>query len=617
VDLNNRELELISLLDSNQYTEALQYIECHDELYSSSVSEVITAIMTLLIMSGAYAEALVFAESKKNICQSEDFFYNFGEILSTLKRYSEAFANYMYSYLISSDVSNKAECISKMKYLLEADANENNGEILLFYYKNDNLSIKIRKRIKFSELTRLFNHEIDSSYEDKLLEKVTFDDELNSLNSIFGMDESNYSTLLQIRYLFLISDYDQIIRVIDNFSPREKLNSALIVPLIYIGKIKKDYSYCIFYLNQIYSNHLVGTLAKINSDLVQFIFTNTTSNYIFSSEIYEKSLRKAHHTGILSTEDLKKIIKMTLPKTLILETYRGCNLKCPLCVIQGYKKFDNAMKPVYPNIIEKLLSEVTLLANVKKMYLHNLGEPLLNKNLTEIISKIKKFYPEIYISMDSNLSLKYDYENLVKSGIDEIVVALDGYDQESYSKYRVNGNYDFVEKNIQNIYELKKLNNLNKPIVIAKTVLFKHLEYRKDMLDLKVKNLNVDFYATQPPLVFHPEDLRYNYIDHNEWIDTESPNSRYRIEDRSKKLETKSHRSNICNGILSTLAPTINFDGHIFPCCVIGIDNQYSFGCLNDSTFLEVWQSDKYIDFRLNKLLGISEDNFCKFCSMS
>lgn len=700
--LTYKESEFLDLFESNKIESAFEYLESNDVLFLSTQNVIITSIMTLLLICGAYEDCIIFGDSKKNECDDEDYYYNMGVAYNNLEKYEEACVYFMYSYLTSTNSQLELECESLIFALVDNFKynkcqhiamffNEVNRETLKYYVRNAPYSTMclngdlIYNRLKdgnvdkiplveyviyscefllidieneylrlqniftvkttstkliyfktildlryshnvskecfvpLSELVQSFDDQYVSKSSVGLLERVVFDYDFETLESEFEMNYNNFGDYLKIREFVLAKEYDLVLKTIDKLAGNGRMNGVFLFPLIYIYKMKNDYSYCLYYLNQIVKNGLINDQSRIiemNSLIIQRIrdcdyISDSLDDYVFENE-----LRSAYKSNLLDIDSLREVVKRILPKSLIIESFRGCNLKCPLCVIQGYNNFDNAMKSISPEIVDKLIGEVDIFNNLRKLYLHNLGEPLLNANITELIIKIKKKYPKLYITLDSNLSLRFDIEAFVLSGLDEVVVAVDGYDQDSYSRYRVNGKFGLLEENIRNISEAKRRFSTHKPNVIAKSVLFKHLEENKNQLQAKIKTLVVDQYAIQAPLVFHPEDKRYNYENYSEWINIDAEYSRYKLNDKSKMLEMKNKRTHICNGILSTLAPTINYDGNVFPCCVIGIDNQYSFGNVSEVSFMEIWQSERYVDFRINKMIGNNEDAFCKYCSM-
>jgi uncharacterized Fe-S cluster-containing radical SAM superfamily enzyme len=77
------------------------------------------------------------------------------------------------------------------------------------------------------------------------------------------------------------------------------------------------------------------------------------------------------------------------------------------------------------------------------LMLWNQGEPFINKNLTNMIRVASAHnVPTITSTNVHYIRSREDAEEIVNSGLDEIIVSLDGVTPESYLEYRVGGNFD-------------------------------------------------------------------------------------------------------------------------------------------------------------------------------
>ena len=120
-----------------------------------------------------------------------------------------------------------------------------------------------------------------------------------------------------------------------------------------------------------------------------------------------------------------------------------CNLSCPLCPDTGrrtakqqdqelmsfdkFKKFVDGIK-VFPEQIS----------------FGSKHEPLINKSIFQMIDYINTKQKCLQTTILTNLNLLNSVSDLINSKVKNILIGLDGIDQESYSKYRVGGNFDVV-----------------------------------------------------------------------------------------------------------------------------------------------------------------------------
>ena len=685
---NEIQCEFLGLLSRTSIEDANNYLYLHPELLSSVDVEVITGIMTLMLINEAYLDCIHLGENVKEIFFNSDFYYNLGIAYQLNQQYDKAFSNLVYAMLHTSEKDYKEECYNTILSLLDDLISK--GYKYLFFcstgnfsrkneyvfsdtkYKTVILSTKILDKVSPLEISnnydlimKIISHfnfvvldneslisnlikekgnlknkvvqqnigtdistlELMNFYYKTLgietsigyLESLVFDFQFGFFEQFYSMGSSEYNLLLEIRVLLKNEEYDAVLDQVYEITKYRKVTEVLILFIVYIYVKKEDYFFSLFYINQLFERVVDANkdeLIMLNKDILSEFRDLSFFTSKLNVNVVERELRCAYQNGILETEDIKSIVKRILPSSLIVETYRGCNLRCPLCVIQGYKNFSRQLSAISLDLFKKLMMESDLMNNIAQIYLHNLGEPLLNPSIAELITLIKTMYPKINVSMDSNLSLKFNIDAIVKSGIDEIVVAVDGFDQDTYEKYRINGDFQLVLNNIQNIDLKKKELSQSKPKLIAKSILFNHLDENRAKLHALIKSLPVDDFVVQAPLVFHVDDKRYNYEPYENWINIDSEYTRYKKTEPGSKIDMINKRNLYCNGITSSISPTINFDGNVFPCCVIGIDNKYTFGNINESTFLVVWQSDRYVSFRTNKLLGLEEDSLCEFCTM-
>lgn len=163
-----------------------------------------------------------------------------------------------------------------------------------------------------------------------------------------------------------------------------------------------------------------------------------------------------HHLDMTSSimKYLMKTQKAGNPLAAYLMVNEMCNLKCNMCHIwQGvYVKEDETILSTQEikNVIDQL-AEVGLRAIILTG-----GEPFMRKDLIEILTYVNQKIP--YSRMNSNATLitKELAEGLVKSGLDEIWLSLDGYG-ETHDKVRgVAGTFDRYVRSLELINKARR-----------------------------------------------------------------------------------------------------------------------------------------------------------------
>jgi MoaA/NifB/PqqE/SkfB family radical SAM enzyme len=186
---------------------------------------------------------------------------------------------------------------------------------------------------------------------------------------------------------------------------------------------------------------------------------------------------------------LKKPVHWGMPIVLEVEPTTSCNLRCPQCP-SGLRSFtrDTGMLslPLFKNIIDEVHHDLVWLV------LYFQGEPFLNKQFLEFVKYAAG--KNIYTATSSNAHYFTDEmaKATVQSGLDRLIISIDGTTQESYSKYRIGGNLDKVIEGTKNIMEWKKKLNSSTPHVIWQFIAFKHNEHEVETIQQLAKQIGVD-----------------------------------------------------------------------------------------------------------------------------
>jgi MoaA/NifB/PqqE/SkfB family radical SAM enzyme len=139
----------------------------------------------------------------------------------------------------------------------------------------------------------------------------------------------------------------------------------------------------------------------------------------------------------------------SLPSFLKIEISRFCDVNCKFCFVD---KVD-IMYPMHD--YKKLIDQFKDYAFLVSLY--DIGEPLHHPDVIECIryAHTNKMGTVISTSLSINKDDAFWYE-LVTSGLDVLIVAIDGITAKSYNEYRRNGQFDLVILNLKKILELQK-----------------------------------------------------------------------------------------------------------------------------------------------------------------
>ncbi len=159
----------------------------------------------------------------------------------------------------------------------------------------------------------------------------------------------------------------------------------------------------------------------------------------------------AHYERVLRVEKVA-----SRPFVLLLDPSSLCQLQCPVCptglenagrVGHGRSFYRAPRTLLSREIFDAVLSELG--DCLFFVHLYNWGEPLLNRNLVAFIRELVQ--RDIAVDIHTNLSLPLNdrtIEELIASGLDRLEASIDGFSQETYGRYRVNGRFELARDNL-------------------------------------------------------------------------------------------------------------------------------------------------------------------------
>jgi radical SAM protein with 4Fe4S-binding SPASM domain len=227
------------------------------------------------------------------------------------------------------------------------------------------------------------------------------------------------------------------------------------------------------------------------------------------------------------------------------------------------------------------------------------GEPMLHPLFFSFIANCLK--TNTVVSTNGHYLSAENSERIVRSGLNKLIISVDGVDQVTYSVYRVNGNLNTITEGL-------------KYLTLAK-------ERYKSSLKIEIQFLVNSFNEHQIPQIkelakhVHAKlSLKSMQItgkaDIGIWLPSDERFKRYKIKDGSYVV--KSSMPDRCARLWFN--PVITWDGKVVPCC-FDKDAEYIMGDLNQDSFREIWDGPKYRVFRKSILSGRHTVEICRNCT--
>lgn len=304
--------------------------------------------------------------------------------------------------------------------------------------------------------------------------------------------------------------------------------------------------------------------------------------------------------GYYYSKWIKTPYQWGMPLSIAIEPTTSCNLRCPECP-SGLRSFTRKTgmldEEFFQKIIEQLHREVIYLT----FYFQ--GEPYLNPKFLQMVKYASQ--KNIYTVTSTNAHY-LDDENAkvtVESGLDRLIISIDGATQKSYESYRIGGNLHKVIDGTRNIIKWKKVLRTKKPYVVFQFVVFRQNEHEIERIKKLGRQLGVDEVKIKTAQI-------YDYKRGNERMPLNEKYSRYKKEESSFTLRY----SSLENCWRMWHSCVITWDGKIVPCC-FDKDAKYSLGNLKEKSFREIWFNGAYTQFRASFLSSEKEIDICKNCS--
>lgn len=172
---------------------------------------------------------------------------------------------------------------------------------------------------------------------------------------------------------------------------------------------------------------------------------------------------------------LGKILPLNTPLKLIIDASEACNFRCAYCFRSDKNKenwgFARDCRNMEWEVFEKVVEQIKDFPDViRQISLSCHGEPLCNRLLPDMVRYLKSEGIKGKVSIHTNASLlDEEYaKRLAESGIDRIVVSLQGLTAEKYREIcGADIDFDVFYTNLKRLYECKKETEISVKIVDA------------------------------------------------------------------------------------------------------------------------------------------------------
>ena len=199
---------------------------------------------------------------------------------------------------------------------------------------------------------------------------------------------------------------------------------------------------------------------------------------------------------------------------------------------------------------------------------------------------------------------KKDILKLLKSGLDQLYVGMDGVDQKTFSKYRKNVDLSKILNGLEILKEHKKKFKIKTPEILYQFIPMKHNEKQLEEAKEMSKKLETTFVLKYASLEMVKRKNKTKFL----------PSSkRLRIYKKNENNILTIKKQKYCQSCVLWDALLINWDGSVNP-CIFDYYSKIVIGNINYKSIKQIWKSKKLYHMRCRILEDRSKINICQKC---
>jgi len=281
------------------------------------------------------------------------------------------------------------------------------------------------------------------------------------------------------------------------------------------------------------------------------------------------------------------------PRQVIVESSSRCNFLCPLCLWPKNKRHGYLGPETFARFIDGAAATTELLCFSGR------GEPTLNPMLFDVLPlAVASGVQTDLVTNGSNLLR--DFDAVLESGVDNLVVSIDADNAEDYARYRVNGVFDEVVAGMTLIAEEKRRRGLEKPALRTCSVMFAYNADKLDDLRAFFGTLGFESFIFKSAHLGHGQLSEETHVLAERWLPRDPALVRPLHPSSPPQCEFLSRAHLLWNGDV----------------CRCAIDHERMVvGNVNDRGFAEIWAGDE--SRRVVRTIARGEFDKCQDCALN
>lgn len=295
---------------------------------------------------------------------------------------------------------------------------------------------------------------------------------------------------------------------------------------------------------------------------------------------------------------LESVVPLKAPYVIFIDPSGACNFNCSFCPCNNSDYMNEERHTVMSlDLFKKIIDDISSFEEqVKVIYLHGFGEPLMNKNIPEMVKYIKekKACREVRLTTNGSLLNPTLNRKLVDAGIDLIRISIEALDSEAYKKIcGIDADFESIVKNVQDLYTYS--NGKTKVSAKIVNVALKNNEDRRK------------FYEIFSPIT------DYHFIE-----EVEEYWPKFKVELNKENIKANKLYYDTINEVTICTAPLVEmtiYSNGMVGVCAADWKFHHCYGNANTESIKDLWNSEKLKKFQLLHLTKKRNDiNYCNEC---
>lgn len=301
---------------------------------------------------------------------------------------------------------------------------------------------------------------------------------------------------------------------------------------------------------------------------------------------------------------LRTVRPWSYPPSLQLEPTIVCQLNCPHC---PRIKAIAGQEIGHMNIADyqRLMAEVG--PYLAAIAFWQWGEPLLHPQITEMIRIAHDFNILTFVSTNGQVDLhSFDMQAFIESGLDMLIISMDGFSQEVYEKFRQGGSVQSVKRFTRAAVKVKQELARTSPIINLRTIAIRETEHEIPKMREFAGSVGADVFSVKAVSLYYNDDPNHPALPENR---------AYRSFQYKGPAEAQAYRLRPNRCTKPWAWPTLRYDGTLLVCECDHSMSQALGNVFLSPSFKQVWTGEKATAMRKQfPHSGKAGLEFCKRC---